>query len=163
MKQKKEMEKWDLMRKSGANPLTGCLPMLLQMPIFFALYGTFSHAFEIRHANFLWIHDLSQPDRLAVMSFWPREFNLLPILYIGMTVVQTLLQPKPATSDPQQEMNRKMMMFMPLFFGFIIYSMPSGLVLYFAASATFGILESGYLKKYVLKKDLVGPEPAKAA
>lgn len=160
MKQKKELEKLDLMRKAGANPLTGCLPMFLQMPILFALYGAFSHAFEIRQAEFLWIHDLSLSDRLYTVSFWPREINLLPVLYMGMTVAQTLMQPKPVTSDPQQEMQRKMFMFMPVMFGFLFYRMPSGLLLYFAASATFGMLESWYIKKYVLKQDPNGTVPA---
>ncbi|MCW8130122.1 MAG: YidC/Oxa1 family insertase periplasmic-domain containing protein [Planctomycetota bacterium] len=152
LKQKKEMEKWDLMRKAGANPLTGCLPMFLQMPILFALYGAFSHAFEIRQASFLWAHDLSLSDRLADLPFWPHHFNLLPILYMGMTITQTLMQPKPATMDPAQESQRKMMSFMPVMFGFLFYNMPSGLLLYFASSATFGMLESWYIKKFVLKK-----------
>ncbi|MBI3828063.1 MAG: membrane protein insertase YidC [Planctomycetes bacterium] len=156
MKQKKELEKMDLMRKAGANPFTGCLPMFLQMPILFALYGAFSHAYEIRQAGFLWIKDLSLADHLADLPMWPGQLNLLPILYMGMTIAQSLLQPKPASSDPQQDQQRKMMMFMPVAFGFLFYRMPAGLLLYFAASATFGMIESWYIRKYILKKDSPG-------
>jgi YidC/Oxa1 family membrane protein insertase len=167
-KQKKELEKLDLMRKEGANPMMGCLPMLVQMPIFFALYGCFCRAFEIRQAQFLWAKDLSLSDRLFTFGFWPQEFNLLPLIYIALTLYQGLTQPKPPNPDPQQEMNRKMMMFMPVFFGFLFYKMPSGLVLYFAASAVFGLLESWYVKRFVLKVDrhgnpLPGSQPAPAA
>jgi YidC/Oxa1 family membrane protein insertase len=156
MKQKKEMEKWDLMKKEGANPVSGCLPMFFQMPIFFALYGVFSRAFDIRQASFLWIQDLSLSDRLTTFSFWPHQLNLLPVIYIGFSIFQSLRAPKPENADPQQEMNRKMMMFMPVMFGFLFYSMPAGLVLYFAASSIFGFIESWYIKRFVLKVDRHG-------
>ena len=163
MKQKKEMEKWDLMKKEGANPASGCLPMFIQMPIFFALYGVFSRAFDIRQASFLWIQDLSLSDRLATFSFWPHQLNLLPVIYIGFSIFQSLRTPKPENADPQQEMNRKMMMFMPVMFGFLFYSMPAGLVLYFAASSIFGFVESWYIKRFVLKVDRHGkPLPGSA-
>jgi YidC/Oxa1 family membrane protein insertase len=161
IRQKKEMEKLDLMRKEGANPAVGCLPVFLQMPIFFALYGTFRYAFEIRQARFLWIEDMALSDRLFEFGFWPYELNLLPLIYMAMTWFQMKRQPKPASSDPQQEMNRKMMQYMPILFGFIFYKMPAGLVLYFAASACFGFMETSYIKRFVLKVDKFGkPLPA---
>jgi YidC/Oxa1 family membrane protein insertase len=156
MKQKKEMEKWNLMKKEGANPASGCLPMFIQMPIFFALYGVFSRAFDIRQASFLWIQDLSLSDRLTTLNFWPHQLNMLPVIYIGFSIFQSLRQPKPENADPQQEMNRKMMMFMPVMFGFLFYSMPAGLVLYFAASSIFGFAESWYIKRFILKVDRHG-------
>ena len=156
MKQKKEMEKWDLMKKEGANPASGCLPMFIQMPIFFAIYGVFSRAFEIRQADFLWISDLSMSDRLFTLSFWPNELNLLPLIYVALSITQMRLQPKPANADPQQEMSRKMMSYMPVVFGFLFYKMPAGLVLYFAAQSIFSFFESWYVKRYVLKVDLHG-------
>ena len=159
-RQKKEMEKLDVMRKAGANPMMGCLPMFLQMPIFFALFGTFSHAYEIRQASFLWCHDLALQDAAFKLGFWPSEVNIFPILYIFMTLGQSLMQPKPAGNDPQAEMNRKMMLFMPAFFGLLIYRMPAGLLVYFAASATFGMLESWYIKKFVIKADAATPGAA---
>lgn len=163
VRQKKEMEKLDLMRKEGANPAVGCLPVFLQMPIFFALYGTFRYAFEIRQASFLWIDDMALSDRFFEFGFWPYELNLLPLIYMAMTWFQMKRQPKPASSDPQQEINRKMMMYMPILFGFIFYKMPAGLVLYFAASACFGFMETSYIKRFVLKVDKFGkPIPATA-
>lgn len=161
-KQKKEMEKWDLMRKEGVNPTMGCLPMLLQMPIFFALYGTFARAFEIRHAKFLWVEDLSLQDRFMHVAIWPHELNLLPVIYIAMTIVTTLRMPKPENPDPQQEMQRKMMSFMPVMFGVLFYRMPAGLILYFAASACFGLIETWYIKRFVLKVDKHGKPLATA-
>lgn len=162
MKQKKEMEKWDVMRKAGANPMTGCLPMFLQMPIFFALYGVFGRAFEIRHAGFWWIEDMAVADRLATFSFWPHELNLLPIVYLGMTLFQTLRMPKPQTDDPNQLMQRKLMMWFPLIIVLMFYRMPAGLVLYFACSASFGLIESWYIKRFVLKVDRHGKPLAEA-
>ncbi|MCZ7649104.1 MAG: YidC/Oxa1 family insertase periplasmic-domain containing protein [Planctomycetota bacterium] len=162
MRQKKEMEKWDLMRSEGVNPTMGCLPMLLQMPIFFALYGTFSHAFEMRHASFLWVKDLSLSDRVLTFSAWPNELNLLPIIYIVMTLITTLRAPKAPNADPNQELQRKIMSFMPVMFGFLFYKFPAGLILYFAASACFGLLESWYVKRFVLKVDRHG-QPLLAA
>jgi YidC/Oxa1 family membrane protein insertase len=167
MRQKKEMEKYNLMRKSGVNPTMGCLPMLLQMPILFALYGAFSRAFEIRQAGFLWIHDLSLADRLMRFGFWPHELNLLPIMYAGFSLYQGLRQPKPPGADSQQELNRKMMTFMPVVFAFLFYRLPSGLILYFAASAVFGLIETWYVRHFVLKVDahgnpLPGQPPATA-
>jgi YidC/Oxa1 family membrane protein insertase len=151
IKQKKELEKLDLMRKEGAKPWSGCLPMFLQVPIFFALFGAFSHAFEIRQAGFLWIADLSLADRLVTFSFWPQEINLLPLLYAALSLYQGLTQPKPANEDPQQALQRKMFLVMPVVISFIFYRMPSGLVLYFTASSIFGLLENWFIKRYVLK------------
>jgi len=109
--------------------------------------------------------------------WWPNQLNLLPIIYIGLSLTQALRQPKPENPDPQQEMSRKMMMFMPVMFGFIFYKMPAGLVLYFAGSQVFSFIESWYIKRFLLKVDRHGkpldggtgdknasekPEPAKA-
>ena len=142
---KMHLETMDLMNKHGANPAMGCLPVLIQMPVFFALYGTFSRAFEIRHAGFLYIKDLSVPDRMAMLPFWPGELNLLPILYCGLMLYQSSRMPKP--TDPNQELNYKMMKIMPVIFSVLFYMMPSGLVVYFVASSIFGLIESWYIKK----------------
>ena len=123
----------------------GCLPILVQMPIFFALYGAFSRAFEMRQAPFLYIKDLSQPDQLSMLSFWPHELNLLPILYLGLMLYQTTQTPKP--TDPNQELNYKMGKVMPVVFSFLFYMMPSGLVLYFVASSIVGLIENWYIRK----------------
>jgi len=154
--QKLFAEQQDLMKKAGANPVAGCLPMLIQIPIFSALYGIFNHAFEIRGAQFLWIKDLSQQDTLVKLSFklpllGTDAINLLPILYTAMMILQTKMTPAPKNEDPQAEMSRKMMVYMPLIFFFLFYTMPSGLVLYFAASAMFSIAETYYIKNFIIK------------
>ncbi len=161
-RQKMMLEQQDLMRKAGASPVAGCLPMFLQIPIFSALYGIFNRAFEIRGAEFLWIKDLSQQDHLASLPFWPHELNLLPLIYMAVTILQTRVMPTPKSDDPQQEMNRKMMQFMPIMFSLLFYRMPAGLVLYFAVSAIYGMGESWYIKNYLIK-DPQPPSPGAAA
>lgn len=156
-KMKMYQESQDLYKKAGASPASGCLPMLVQIPILSALYGIFSHAYEIRGAGFLWIHDLSQPDALAMLGFWPRQLNLLPLIYLGLQLLQMKVAPQaPKSDDPQQEMNRKMMSFMPIMFTFMFYWMPSGLMIYFATSAIFSIIEAWYIRKYLIKEPPAG-------
>ena len=155
-KQKMMLEQQDLMKKSGASA-GGCLPMFIQIPVFTALYGIFNRAFEIRGAQFLWINDLSQQDHLATLPFFPRELNLLPLLYMGVTLLQTRLTPQPPSTDEKQEMQRKMGMYMPIMFSFLFYRMPAGLVLYFAASAIFGMGETWYIRKFLIKQDEAVP------
>ncbi len=161
--QKMQMEIRDLMQKHGASPVSGCLPMLIQIPVLSALYGIFSHAFDMRGATFLWIKDLSQPDHLAPLPFWPHWLNALPILYIILSYFQTRMAAASMkkSDDPQQEMQRKMMMFMPVMIGVMWYTfMPAGLMLYFVISALWAWGESIYIKKFVLHNpDAPVPQP----
>ena len=123
-----QKESMDLFRKSGANPLGGCLPLLLQMPVFFAFYKVLHSAVELVDAPFiLWIHDLSNKD----------PFYVLPVLMTLSMFLQQKLTPNTIT-DPVQ---KKVMMFMPLIFGFIMKDLPSGLSLYIFVSTVFGILQ----------------------
>ena len=150
-KMKMSLEQRDLQAKAGVNPVAGCLPMFIQIPMFSALYGIFNHAFQIRGAEFLWIKDLSRQDNFMSIPFYPHVINLLPLLYMVMTLLMTRLNPPPPTEDPAQEQQRKMMMFMPVLFSFMFYRMPAGLVLYFAANAFFGMIETWYIRKYLIK------------
>jgi len=130
--QKLNKEIMEVYRRYKVNPMGGCFPMLLQMPIFIALYQTLMRSVELKGANFLWIKDLSMPDaafRLPVtLPFLGNAINILPILMIGaMIVQQKVSQAKTATQTDQQKM---MASIMPVMFGFIFYSLPSGLVLY---------------------------------
>lgn len=126
--QRMQKESMELFKKSGANPLGGCLPLLLQMPVFFAFYKVLYSAVELVDAPFiLWIHDLSNKD----------PFYVLPVLMTGAMFLQQKLTPNTIT-DPVQ---KKMMMFMPLVFGFIMKDLPSGLSLYIFVSTLFGILQ----------------------
>ncbi len=177
VKMQAEMSKFS--KENGLNMAGGCLPIFIQLPIFFALYGAFSQGFSMRHAPFLppWIKDLSKPDCLYDLGhnipFLNSSYiSLLPILYFVLQYIQMSLQPKP--TDPQQAQQQKIMKLMPLMFVFIFYSMPAGLVLYFTVSALCGVAENWYMRKAVLPKlglgDPVaagagvdaGPAPAKA-
>lgn len=132
--QKLNKETMELYREHKVNPFGGCLPLLLQMPIFFALYQTLMRSISLRGADFLWIKDLSQPDRLFTfpvsLPFLGNEFNILPlIMTVGMFVQQKMSMATTATSS-SAEQQKIMMIVMPLMFGLIFYHMPAGLVLY---------------------------------
>jgi len=134
--QKLNKEIMELYKKHKVNPFGGCLPMVLQMPVFIALYQAFSRAIELKGAGFLWIKDLSLSDKAFVIQTGPGSsipINVLPIL-MGITM---FFQQKASTmsvhanKDDQMQQQQKMMTFMmPVLFGFIFYNMPSGLVLY---------------------------------
>ncbi|HXH75093.1 MAG TPA: membrane protein insertase YidC [Bacteriovoracaceae bacterium] len=126
--QRMQKESMELFKKSGANPIGGCLPLLLQMPVFFAFYKVLYSAVELVDAPFiLWLHDLSNKD----------PYYVLPVLMTGAMFLQQKLTPN-TISDPVQ---KKVMMFMPLVFGFIMKDLPSGLSLYIFVSTIFGILQ----------------------
>jgi YidC/Oxa1 family membrane protein insertase len=111
--------------------------MLLQMPVFIALFGTLSYAIELRGASFLlWIKDLSEPDTLFRIGGF--SVNLLPILMAATTIIQSKLSPTtPAGSDHAKMMTY----FMPLFMMFIFWNFPSGLVLYWLMMNVFTICQ----------------------
>ncbi len=126
--QRMQKESMELFKRSGANPIGGCLPLLLQMPVFFAFYKVLYSAVELVDAPFvLWLHDLSNKD----------PYFVLPVLMTGAMFLQQKLTPN-TISDPVQ---KKVMMFMPLVFGFIMKDLPSGLSLYIFVSTIFGILQ----------------------
>ena len=132
--QKMQAETMELFKRSGANPLGGCLPMLLQMPFFFAFYKVLSAAVELVGAPFIfWINDLSTKD----------PYFVLPVLLAVVMFGQQKLTPT-QTADATQQ---KVMMFMPIVFGFIMKDLPSGLVLYIFISTLFGILQQLYVYK----------------
>lgn len=123
-----QKESMELFKKSGANPIGGCLPLLLQMPVFFAFYKVLYNAVELVDAPFyFWLHDLSNKD----------PYYVLPVLMTGAMFLQQKLTPNTVT-DPVQ---KKVMLFMPIVFGFIMKDLPSGLSLYIFVSTLFGILQ----------------------
>jgi len=124
----------ELYKIEGVNPLGGCLPILLQIPVFFALYATLDGAVELRQVSFLWAADLSRPDTIAV--FFGIPLNPLILVMTALMVLQQKMTPAPA--DPMQQ---KMMMFMPVVMLFVLYSLPSGLTLYWTVSQIFSILQ----------------------
>jgi YidC/Oxa1 family membrane protein insertase len=131
--QKLNKEIMELYREHKVNPLGGCLPLLLQMPIFFALYQTLMRSVALKGANFLWIKDLSEPDRLFTLPVslpvLGNEINILPlIMTVGMFIQQKASLV--STSKEVAGQQRMMLVIMPLMFGLIFYHMPAGLVLY---------------------------------
>jgi YidC/Oxa1 family membrane protein insertase len=131
--QKLNKEIMELYKKEKANPFSGCLPMLLQIPIFFALYQSLMRSVDLKGADFLWIKDLSEPDRLIMLGqslpIIGKEINILPVLMAIMMFFQQKFSSMP-TAGSSQEQQRLMMILFPILFGFIFYHMPSGLVLY---------------------------------
>jgi len=150
---KMAQEQWKLFKEYGVNPLSGCLPLLLQMPIFFGMYSVAEISIELRHSPFVfWINDLSQPDRLCGLPFsilGATTLNMLPILMTVAWILQSALVPK--SSDPQQKMQQNLMMFMPLLFMIFCYELASGLSLYFFINSLFGIVEQKIIKEVWLK------------
>ena len=159
-KQKVGQEQMKLFKEHGVNPMSGCLPMMLQMPVFFALFRTLQSSFEMRQAPFVsWIGDLSAPDQLFQLPFtlpvigeW---FNLLPILMGIASFVQMKLTPKnTAGDDPQAKMQQRMMQMMPLLFPIMLYNFASGLALYWTTSTIISIGEQIIIRRSVKKLDI---------
>ena len=128
----------ELYRKEGINPLAGCLPVLLQIPIFFALYAMLDNAIALRHVSFLWAKNLAAADTVCTI---PLGFTDLPLnpLVIAMTVLMVIQQRMtPMSADPVQ---KKMMMFMPIVMLVFLYDLPSGLTLYWTVSNLFSIVQ----------------------
>jgi YidC/Oxa1 family membrane protein insertase len=125
-------ETMELYKKNKVNPAGGCVPMILQIPIFVAFYQVLNRSIVIKGADFLWIKDLSEPDRLFTS---PVDINILPILMaIGMFVQQKLSSANATGEYAQQQ--KMMTLLMPVIFGFFFYRMASGLVLYWLINST---------------------------
>ena len=132
--QKMNEELMKLYKQYGVNPFGGCLPMLIQIPIFFGFYSMLGSAIELRNSHFLWIHDLSQPDTIAHVLGFP--INLLPILMGGTMLWQMAISPK--SGDPSQQ---RIMYFMPVVFLTFCYNYASGLALYWTTQNLFSIVQ----------------------
>lgn len=140
-------EMMTLYRTEGINPLGGCLPMLLQIPVFFALYQVLLNSIELRHAPLaLWVNDLSAPEHLFSISLggFDLPFRLLPLV-MGVTMV---LQQKmtPSTMDKAQQ---QIMMIMPVMFTFMFWGFPSGLVLYWLVNNVISIAQQWWITRDV--------------
>jgi len=141
----------EFQRKHNYHPMVGCLPALIQLPIFLGLYNSLNHAVDLRLARFLWIDNLAAPDNLFPLGFtvpyfgWT-EFNLLPMLTVVLFVAQQKMFMPPPTSD-EQAMQYRVMNFMMIAIGFAFYRVPAGLCLYFITSSLWGISERLWLKR----------------
>jgi YidC/Oxa1 family membrane protein insertase len=151
--QKLPAKQWEFYRENKINPMSGCLPMLVQLPVFFGLFAMLRTAIELRGAHFLWAVDLSKADTLFIipgLSFIPfistpegLPFNLLPILYISTAIWQTHITPMSPGMDPAQQ---KMMRWMPLMFLVILYNFSGGLALYMTVNNLLTILQTKITK-----------------
>jgi YidC/Oxa1 family membrane protein insertase len=148
-KAEQNQEVMDLYKRHGANPLGGCLPMVIQLPLVYAFYRVLNVSIEMRGAHWLWVSDLSQPETLAI--------HMLPIIMILTQFIMQKMTPNP-TMDPSQA---KMMQFMPLMFGFFFYSMPSGLVLYWLTGNLVGIAQQYVINKYTPAPVIEAPKKKK--
>jgi YidC/Oxa1 family membrane protein insertase len=155
---KMNQEMMALYREHKVNPMSGCLPMLVQIPVFIALFTVLQSAVELRFAPFLWIKDLSEPENLllGVLPFG-LGLNLLPLFMTGLTLWQQKLTP--SGGDPQQQ---KIMMWMPVIFLFMFYKMASALVLYWSVSQLLSIVQMLMQRRKTAGKTPVGPVVAAA-
>ncbi|MHC4880910.1 MAG: YidC/Oxa1 family membrane protein insertase, partial [Planctomycetota bacterium] len=154
----------ELYRKANFNPLAGCLPVFMQLPIFIGLYRALSNSVDLRMAPFLWFDNLAAPDNLMTMSFSlpfiGNSFNLLPLITMGLFWFQQKMFMPPAT-NPEMEMQQKMMSYMMIFFGFLFYHVPAGLCVYFIASSGWGMSERKLLEYLPEKPQPENTKPRK--
>jgi YidC/Oxa1 family membrane protein insertase len=134
-KQEQQAEMMELYKKHGVNPVGGCVPMLIQLPFLYGFYTVLRVAIEMRGASWLWVHDLSQPETLAI--------RVLPVLLVGTQFMQQKMTPSPGM-DPAQQ---KMMLFMPLVLGYIFYYLSAGLVLYYMTGGLVGVAQQWLLNR----------------
>ncbi len=131
----------ELYKREGVNPAGGCLPLLIQLPFLWAFYSMLGNALELRHAQFLWIHDLSSPDKLYI----------LPVLIVASTFYMQKLTPS-AGMDPAQQ--RMMTFMMPAMLGFFSWSLPSGLSLYWTMGNVIAIIQQSIMNRTGLGKEM---------
>ncbi|MCC6646569.1 MAG: membrane protein insertase YidC [Polyangiaceae bacterium] len=145
--QQKQLATMELYKKQGVNPFAGCLPMLAQMPVWFALYTSLQTAAELFHTPFLWFKDLSAPDTIHVAS-WDLPF-VLPWLLGATSFLQQKIMP-PGQMDPAQQ---KMMMYlMPSIFTAMMLFLPSGLGVYMFTNSVLGIVQQLAVERYYAKQ-----------
>ena len=159
--QKVQKKTLEFMRENKVNPMGSCLPMLLQLPVFFGFFTMLQSAIELRGASFLWIVDLSQPDTLFYIPGIGLPFNLMPLIMGGTMLYQAQLTPMSPGMDPAQQ---KIMRYMPLMFMVFLYNMSSGLTLYWSVSNVLSIIQTKLTRLNDEKADAkaAAPKPAPA-
>ena len=147
-KAEQNQEVMALYKREGVNPVGGCLPLLVQLPFFYAFYRVLNIAIELRHAPWLWVTDLSSPETIAL--------HLLPLILVGTQFLSQRMTPA-AGVDPAQQ---KMMMFMPLMFGFMFYYASAGLVLYWLTGNLVGIGQQLIINRFMPTAAVALPDKA---
>lgn len=130
-----------LMQANGVNPIGGCLPLVIQMPFLIAYYRVLQSVFELRHASWLWIHDLAAAD----------PYHILPIGVIGTMFLMQRLTPSPGMDPAQQKM---MAFMMPVMLGFISWNLPAGLGLYWVVGSVIGIVQQQVMNRTSLGQQM---------
>ena len=146
--QRLQQETWALYKEKKVNPMSSCLPMLIQIPVFIALFNVLRSAVELRYAPFLWIADLSEPEALFASWFPFGGLNILPILMAATMALQSALTP--STGDKNQQ--KMMMVFMPIMMLVMFYSFPSALSLYWTLSQVFSIVQMWLIRRKTAEK-----------
>jgi len=148
-RQKQSEEMMKLYRQEGVNPLGGCLPMVLQLPVFIGLFYALRSSIQLRQAHFFgWINDLSAPDALFIIPGLEIPFRVLP-LFMGATMyIQQKITPMQQMDPAQQKM---MITMMPLMMTFVFYQFPSGLVLYWMVSNVLAVSHQLWIGKRLRK------------
>lgn len=160
-REKINKETMKLYKEAGVNPLGGCLPLLLQMPVFIALFNVLRNTIELRGAPFvLWINDLSSPDVLfsfgAKLPFLGSDFHLLPILMGAAMVLQSKVSGSPTGEGAPAAQTKMMTTMMPIVFTVLFYGMPSGLVLYWFVNNIFTIVQQYFIHREVEAEQVDG-------
>jgi YidC/Oxa1 family membrane protein insertase len=154
--QRLNQETMKLYKDYGVNPVSGCIPVFIQLPIFFGFYGMLDKAIELRNSPFLWVRDLSQPDTVFHLGNIP--INILPLVMAATQIWQMSITPK--TGDPAQQ---RILLFMPVIFVFICYNYASALALYWTVQNLFFVAQM-YLTRNQAEPQLVKvPKPAAVA
>ena len=156
-KMNQEMAK--LYQETGYNPISGCLPLLIQFPIIIAMYNLFNNYFEFRGAMFIpgWISDLSKGDSIYTFKFnmpfgMGNELHILPIIYVASQLVFSKVT-QATTPGQQNNASMKIMMYgMPIFFFFILYNAPTGLILYWTLSNFLQLVQQLIINKFMKEK-----------
>ncbi len=161
--QKKQQLMMEMYKLNKINPVAGCLPMLIQIPIFFGLFYMLRSAAELRLSEFMWIPDLSMQEGLFTLPFtipfMGDQFNILPFIYLVSMVVQMGMMPTPSVDNAQV----KMMKYMPYIFFPIIYTFASGLVLYWTINNLFTIGQQWMINRKAVDFEFVLPPALKKA
>lgn len=153
-KAKQNSETMKLYSSHGINPLSslgGCFPMLLQLPVFIALYDVLLHSIALRHSSFLWISDLAEPETLFDIPFVGIPFRALPLLMgVSWFISQKMTPMTPAAGGENMQLQMKLMQFMPIIFTVMFWGLPSGLVLYWTVSNILSIGQQIYVNRRVV-------------
>ncbi len=149
-KSTQQAEMMKLYTSNNINPLSslgGCLPMLIQLPVFIALYFALLYSIDLRHSSFLWVNDLSQPEHLFDVLGIP--FRVLPLLMGVSWFVSQKLTPMTTPGSETMEMQMKLMQFMPIIFTVMFWGLPSGLILYWTVSNLLSVVQQLYINRQV--------------